>query len=268
MNSQKKPTGKVADFFIRKGFYIILFLCVVAIGISGYVMINAGRPPAGPDEPTFVTPMPTNPAAVIPPPVPTVRPTARPAADIEPTEPYVPVIAPEPDEPAGDEQSIYDEPAAAPAPSLEPPPASRPPQTPAPVFVWPLTGEIVRTFSMNELQFNPTMGDWRVHGGIDIKADLGAKVQSVTSGTVVDIYDDPGMGTTVVIASAGDLRFVYQNLMRQPAVAVGDAVQAGTVIGGVGETALFETGFGWHLHLEAWRGSQRIDPLSLLPAAT
>jgi murein DD-endopeptidase MepM/ murein hydrolase activator NlpD len=263
MNSQRNNHSKVADFFIRKGFYIILFLCVVAIGISGYVMITAGRAPAEPYEPVSVPPMPTvAPVETPPPPIPTIRPTMRPIIDAEPYEPAVPVLAPEPYEPADDEQNIYDEPAAA------QPPAPLPTPTPAPVFVWPLAGEVLRIFSLDELQFNPTMGDWRVHGGIDIKGELGAHVVSVTDGTVVDIYDDPGMGTTVVIASAGDLRFVYQNLMRQPAVAIGDTVRAGEAVGRVGDTALFETGFGWHLHLEAWRGGQRIDPLSLLPAAT
>jgi hypothetical protein len=42
----KKPTGfltKAGKFIIGKGFYIVLFLCIAAIGISGYVIFYAGK---------------------------------------------------------------------------------------------------------------------------------------------------------------------------------------------------------------------------------
>ena len=31
---------KLGDFVLGKGFYIVLFLCVAAIGISGYYLIR------------------------------------------------------------------------------------------------------------------------------------------------------------------------------------------------------------------------------------
>ena len=47
---------KLGDFALGKGFYIVLFLCVAAIGISGYYLLqtavtDAGTPaqPAGGD---------------------------------------------------------------------------------------------------------------------------------------------------------------------------------------------------------------------------
>ena len=32
---------KLGDFVLGKGFYIVLFLCVAAIGISGYYLIRS-----------------------------------------------------------------------------------------------------------------------------------------------------------------------------------------------------------------------------------
>ena len=32
--------GKLGEFVLGKGFYIVLFLCVAAIGISGYFLID------------------------------------------------------------------------------------------------------------------------------------------------------------------------------------------------------------------------------------
>ena len=41
MNEKEKKTGSLSRFFEEKGFYIILFLCVAAIGIAGYVLFIA-----------------------------------------------------------------------------------------------------------------------------------------------------------------------------------------------------------------------------------
>lgn len=39
----KKPrvwTERIGDFIAGKGFYIVLFLCVAAVGISGYYLLS------------------------------------------------------------------------------------------------------------------------------------------------------------------------------------------------------------------------------------
>ena len=41
MNENQKKPGKLSRFFEEKGFYIILFLCIAAIGIAGYVLFLA-----------------------------------------------------------------------------------------------------------------------------------------------------------------------------------------------------------------------------------
>ena len=42
----KQPfKDRVSDFFAGKGFYIVLFLCVAAIGISGYYLLGVLQDP-------------------------------------------------------------------------------------------------------------------------------------------------------------------------------------------------------------------------------
>ena len=43
---QKPSQHKLGDFLEGKGFYIVLFLCVAAIGISGYFFCSAGSLPS------------------------------------------------------------------------------------------------------------------------------------------------------------------------------------------------------------------------------
>lgn len=52
----KKPLReRFGDFMDGKGFYIVLFLCVAAIGISGYYLFSAMGSLTGPDEPVAGT---------------------------------------------------------------------------------------------------------------------------------------------------------------------------------------------------------------------
>ena len=76
---------KLGDFVLGKGFYIVLFLCVAAIGISGYYLIRSvsGSEPA--QEPVTANPSVTLPdsSAVFPgeqshQPQPTPEPAAQP----------------------------------------------------------------------------------------------------------------------------------------------------------------------------------------------
>ena len=79
---KKKPIlERIGDFMEGKGFYIVLFLCVAAIGISGYYLFSSldmGDGDAAVAAPTQVVVMPT-----VQPVKPTVAPTpAAPAASV------------------------------------------------------------------------------------------------------------------------------------------------------------------------------------------
>ena len=76
---KKKPIlERIGDFMEGKGFYIVLFLCVAAIGISGYYLFSSldmGDGDAAVAAPTQVVVMPT-----VQPVKPTVAPTPAPTA--------------------------------------------------------------------------------------------------------------------------------------------------------------------------------------------
>ena len=121
-------------------------------------------------------------------------------------------------------------------------------------------------FSVETLAFDPTLGDWRTHGGLDIAAEQGVKVLAMAPGTVTQVYDDGLMGTTVILDHGDGLTTLYCNLAGQPAVKAGDAVETGTILGTVGTTAIAESGVDSHLHLEAWKNGEPVDPMEYLPA--
>lgn len=98
------------------------------------------------------------------------------------------------------------------------------------LIVEPLRGEVLTAFSIEELIYSPTMGDWRTHDGIDIAAKAGTTVLAASSGTVRSVTDDTLMGTTVVLEHEGGYETTYANLQSKPTVETGDSVSAGQII--------------------------------------
>lgn len=135
-------------------------------------------------------------------------------------------------------------------------------KNPPSVTARPAAGYISREFSGDELLYTPTMNDFRTHGGIDIAADIGSPVCSFADGVISDIYDDPFMGTTVVISHSGSVVSSYSNLSPDlpQEITVGATVNVGQVIGGIGESAIIESADVPHLHFELYHDEQCVDP--------
>ena len=237
----KQPfKDRASDFFAGKGFYIVLFLCVAAIGISGYYLLNTLQDPDQTVSGAIqVTVTPTVPEHSTPVSSPAVTPAA-----VKPTQPVAATLRPTT--------------SAAPAAAAAEEPVSE-------YFVWPLQGEVLRGHSVETLSYDPTMGDWRTHEGLDLVAQTGAVVMAAGDGTVLSVYEDDLMGTTVTIDHGDGVASVYSNLAAQPTVEAGQTVRAGDTIGSVGETALAESALPSHLHFSMKLDGAPVDPLEYLP---
>ena len=248
---QKPIAQRVGEFLEGKGFYIVLFLCVAAIGISGYYLFSTlnqagGETAVSAPAQVIVTPSPSLEAVK-----PSVSPAPSPSQKTEPAR-----SSPSPAEETGETPQT--------APSSAP--AAQPSEEPAAsFFTWPLKGEVLADWSLEVLAYDETMGDWRIHDGVDISSPVGTQVAAVAAGTVASVEQDDLMGTTVTISHGGGVESVYANLAAQPAVEAGDTVKAGDVIGAVGETAIAESARLPHLHLEMRVDGESVDPLNYLP---
>lgn len=235
----KKPIDQIlGDFLTGRGFYIVLTLCVAVVGVSGWYLMGEWkepqeRPASGPTQ--VVSPSPAQTA--------TPTPTA-PAVTPKPT----PSIAPKPT------------PSVSPSPSASPAAAWG-----KEVYTWPVKGAVIGDFSLEVLAYDVTMGDWRVHEGMDIAAAVGTKVRAVNAGTVTEVYEDDLMGTVVTMEHEDGLTSLYANLSAQPNVKAGDVLDTGAVLGAVGETAIAEVSKPSHLHLEMAKDGKKVDPIHYLP---
>ena len=132
------------------------------------------------------------------------------------------------------------------------------------LIVCPVTGQVTAAFSAEDLQYNKTLDDWRIHDGIDLSAKLGTTVLSACAGTVLSVEDDPLMGTTVKVQHKGGYETTYANLQAKPPVLEGDEVSAGQIIGSVGRTAEAEISQPPHLHFSVRKDGETVDPEAFL----
>ena len=129
-------------------------------------------------------------------------------------------------------------------------------------FVSPVVGQVVTDHDLTAPVFNHTLGEWRVHAGIDISAEEGASVYASEAGTISGIYSDPMLGYTVEITHRDGIVTRYSNLKAEGAeIKVGDAVTAGAVIGVVGDSSTLELAEEPHLHFEMLVGGKKVHPL-------
>lgn len=129
-------------------------------------------------------------------------------------------------------------------------------------FVSPIVGSVVKEHDLTAPVFSHTLGEWRVHAGIDISAEDGASVYASEAGTVSAIYSDPMLGYTVELTHEGGMVTRYSNLKSEAAaVKVGDTVESGAVIGVVGDSSTSELAEEPHLHFEMLVDGKKVNPL-------
>ena len=227
--------NKVKNVLSGIGFYGTLAVCLLVVGVCGWVLLQDREDPL--------------PQQAVKPQVPVSQPVEMPEVRLPAVETLEPAPVPVPVPPKETKElpevEVDHTPVAAEAPRL---------------VVAPLRGDVLTAFSMEELVYSPTLGDWRTHNGVDIAAQQGTTVLAASAGAVLSVTDDPLMGTTVVIQHGGGYTTQYSCLQKDPPVQEGDQVAAGDVIGLVGSTASAEGSMGPHLHFSVSKDGQVIDP--------
>ena len=132
------------------------------------------------------------------------------------------------------------------------------------LYVMPIGGEVLKAFSDDKPLYSQTFGDWRVHLGVDLKAEKGDPVKAVADGTVTEIKNDPMWGTMVTIDHGDGILAQYCNLGKETAVRKGNKVKIGAVIGSVGDTAPAEVAEPVHLHFAMQKDGKWVDPLKAM----
>ena len=128
-------------------------------------------------------------------------------------------------------------------------------------FRQPLPGELTFTSSFGA-RLDPFTRGYALHTGVDMRAETGAPVQATAAGRVTAAEQAGGYGNMVEVDHGRGLVTRYAHLSGT-AVAVGQRVEAGAVVGFAGSTG---RSTGSHLHYETRIDGEPVDPQRFLRA--
>lgn len=227
-------------FFEGKGFYIVLGLCAVAIGVSGYILFFTG--PSDSDiavyEPVTIT-----------------KEEEKKTDDGTLTDNETLNNSDKAEDKAQDK--VEDSKTTnAENKTEDKSPADDKTQT---LYIKPVDGAVINNFSGDELRFNDAMGDWRTHAGTDYKASSGTRVVAISSGNIKEIKDDTLWGTQVTVLQNDGVTVTYSGLNSKIPVSVGASVKAGDVLGTSGANIEVESSTSGHIHISAYRDGVEFD---------
>ena len=126
----------------------------------------------------------------------------------------------------------------------------------------PTSGIIAKGHDATIQVWSETMGDYRVHLGVDIATTDGAPVYAAADGVVEKVWDDALMGRCVAISHGDNIYTFYKNLdaTLENGIKEGVEVENGQKIGSVGSTAISELADEPHLHIEMTVNGLAVDP--------
>lgn len=221
---------KLTDYLSGKGFYLVLATCLIAVGVAAgvaYIDYKAEPGPVGElssqENPSGIS---SNEEI-----------SSELQAGTDASEPY------SSEEEEGGEEVYLD--------------------IVATEFTLPVTGEIIKEFSSEELIYSKTYKDMRIHAGVDISCDEEAVVTSAGKGIVTSIMADSELGVVVEIDHGNGIIAYYCGLMEELNVKEGDVVNENTILGQA-EVVPGECEDEPHIHLEIYKDSKLQNPMNFI----
>ena len=130
-------------------------------------------------------------------------------------------------------------------------------------FALPFGTNISKDYSDGEMVRSATMGDWRVHNGVDFAGEMDQMVFAIQSGTVKRVDVDPLWGVVLTVDHGRGIVARYCGLSENSTPREGQEVRKGEGIGVIAQVPC-ESAEGVHLHLEITVNSKIADPLAVM----
>ena len=252
-------------FISGKGFYLALAVCLAGAGAAAWVAVDktiqSVEPAPMAEKPQLKQEQPYEPAKKQPA---ADTPSAQSDGDSSPStqsqQLQITAEAPEedPSAQASSQPSSQENSSEAQQPSSQ---TCAEPSEPQPSSDFslelPVSGAAITPFSGDMLVKNETLGDWRTHNGIDIRAEAGEAVRAASDGTVTAVRNDPMWGNVVEVTS-GEYVMTYAGLSADILVKMDQSIRAGEQLGSVGEVPC-ELSMEPHLHFDVRSNGEYVE---------
>ncbi len=131
-------------------------------------------------------------------------------------------------------------------------------------IAWPVEGEILLDYSMDQTIYFPTLEQYRCNPALVIEGAVNDKVFVAARGKITEITENEVTGCTVK-QDLGDGYTAIYGQLKELNFKTGDMVEAGQVIGYVSEPTKYYSTEGSNLYFELRKDGKSINPKDFLP---
>jgi len=125
----------------------------------------------------------------------------------------------------------------------------------------PVVGEVLLDYSMDKAIYHPTMQQYKYNPALVLAAAEGTVITAAADGIVKSIYYDAQTGNTVTFDVGDGYELTYGQL-EEIAVAEGDRVSVGDLIGKVASPTIYYSEEGSNVYLKLTKDGTPVDPLT------
>lgn len=128
---------------------------------------------------------------------------------------------------------------------------------------WPVEGEVLREFNMDETVYFPTLNQYQCSSAVLIQAEQGTPVTAPADAEVYAIGSSEELGNYMVL-NIGSNGQITLGQLKEIQVKKGDSVEAGEMIARVSEPASCRTVEGDSLYIQLKENGKAVDPLDYM----
>lgn len=128
-------------------------------------------------------------------------------------------------------------------------------------LLWPMEGNVIINYSMDSTVYFPTLDQYKYNPAVIISGEVNDKVYAVAQGQIKSIENDEVTGCTVTVDLGDGYEAVYGQL-KELNFAEGDYVEAGHVLGYIGEPTKYFAVEGSNLYFELDKEGTPVDPVA------
>lgn len=131
------------------------------------------------------------------------------------------------------------------------------------VLAWPIVGNILMNYSMNQVVYYKTLNQYRYNPSVVIEATVGEPITAAADGKVLSIRENVETGGTIVCDLGDGYELTYGQLENY-AVSVGDYVEKGDILGYVAEPSIFYAEEGCNVYFKMTKDGDPVNPLNIM----
>ena len=132
-------------------------------------------------------------------------------------------------------------------------------------LLWPVEGNVIMPYSMEHTTYYATLMQFKCNPAIIIDAEVGTKVKAATEGIVTSIDTNEETGLTITTDIGNGFSLVYGQLSKEDnSLKVGDRLKEGDAIGIVSEPTRYYSVEGSNLYFQVLENSETVNPMLYL----